>query len=194
MPNSDTELAPSNEQVLAAGYYQAMRLGLPREEAQDCAMDFVVHMLSMPMELSSAKSSAWLHRCAHNYACNFGRSLARRRKRESAWDDELLQELPTSGPGPKTQFIRKEMWNQVIVALQNLTPDQREMFVRHHLRDESVPDLAKRFKRTPHAVEECLSNIRRRLPSLLQHQGWTEDETRMLFGASRRPREQAARA
>lgn len=144
-------------------------------------MDYVTRILSLPRDLPALKSSAWLHRCAYNHTCNFARSLARRQRCERGISERSLQMRATPGPGPRTLLLRKELWDQVVKALQKLTPEQRELFVRHHLRDESVRDLARQTGRTTHAIEESLSNIRRRIPALLKLQGWSDEETRNLF-------------
>lgn len=185
-------------QIFAIALFQASRAGLQREDAQDCAMDFVVRLLgkqeasknTVPEPLVG-RTAAWLQRCAHNHACNYARSLSRRRQREQSWTDrfgangDLAEETRmATGPGPRTLVLRRELWKQIATALERFTPDQREIFIRFHIRRENTRELAVRFKRSPHAVEECLSNVRKRLATLLRSYGWTEEETQLLFRAT----------
>ena len=73
--------------------------------------------------------------------------------------------------------------NDIAEALQQLSPAQRDLFVRYHLRNQDIRDLAARTGRTPHAIEESLSNIRRRLAALLTSRGWTDTDAQSLFHA-----------
>jgi RNA polymerase sigma factor (sigma-70 family) len=162
-----------------------MRLGLRREDAEDCAMEFVLRLLRLPPP--ETYSSAWLHRCAYNHACNYVRTLRRRRQREvcsaaqSESQADQLHAYPASNPGPKTLTLRKELWRQLAKALEQLSPSQRELFVRYHLRHQNISQLAARFQRTPHAIEVSLSHTRQRLATLLRQVGWTEADARTLF-------------
>ena len=82
-------------------YAYARRLGLSREDAQDCASDFRLHLMrvtnSYPQGASPSGSAAWLHRCAHNYAANYLRSLLRRQQRERAYCEQSGTCVPRSG-------------------------------------------------------------------------------------------------
>lgn len=177
----------SSKQAFAIAFFQATRLGLLREDAQDCAMDFVARLLGSGNTLPAC-STAWLNRCARNHASNYARNVGRRQQKEKSWTerygedgDRLAQAHASATPGPKTLTMRKEFWRQVAAALTHLTPAQRDLFVRYHLRNESLQNLSLRYHRTPHALEESLSNIRKRLAVLLSSQGWTDKETQALF-------------
>jgi RNA polymerase sigma factor (sigma-70 family) len=108
---SDAALA-----LLRIGRHQALAYGLDRDEANDCASAFVLHMLgnlacrrvSQSVSVGAAAQIvfanrqgggahagdvavgadiAWTRRCAANFACNWKRSRRRRLCRERPWCD-----------------------------------------------------------------------------------------------------------
>lgn len=188
--------AEVDKKIHAVGLAYASRMGLRHDEAQDCAVEFLEHIFKRNQPIPS---SAWLHRCAHNFACNYVRALARRRAKEQTWSERYADNAeqqrdshaaPT--PGPKTLFLQKELWEQVVGAVRQLTPTQQALFIRYYLRNYSIRDLATRTGRTPHAIEESLSNIRKRLNQILQKQGWTEQDAALLFRTASRGQTRSA--
>jgi RNA polymerase sigma factor (sigma-70 family) len=195
MAANNTANTVYGRQAYAIGYFQASRVGLQHDDAQDCAMDFVIKALGREFaEIALTSKTAWLHRCAYNHALNYSRTISRRRQREQSWTERYGEDAereanarPAAVPGPRTLTLRKELWHQVAAAVQRLTPMQQELFVRHHFRHQTARELAAMFDRTPHAMEESLSNIRRRLAALLRSSGWTDEETQALFKMSPLP-------
>jgi DNA-directed RNA polymerase specialized sigma24 family protein len=61
---------------------------------------------------------------------------------------------------------------------------QREVLVRHHLREETIAELAAALSRSPHAVEQLLLRARQRLRSVLERRGWSERELKGWLAAS----------
>jgi RNA polymerase sigma factor (sigma-70 family) len=193
MPPLAEVSASYEKQVFAIAYQQANRMSLQREEAEDCAMEFMRRVLSLPPTTRptapfTPETLLWLHRCARNHASNHVRRLARRRQTERTWTEcfgaaaeRFSQSCMARGAGPRTLTMRGELWRQVRAALKQLSPSQRELFVRYHLRNYSISDLANRFDRTPHAVEEALSHTRKRLALLLIGEGWTDADIHTLF-------------
>lgn len=178
----------SDQSLLQLAYSHARRIGLAREDAQDCAQEFRVHLLRTA--LPSAPSSSWLHRCAHNYACNYLRGLIRRRSTEQRYREHVTG-APQGGsvtmiriPGPRTLTLRKVFWEQLVATLRQFTPEQRSLFTRHHLRQHSLAAIAAETGRTVHALQQSLYHLHRRLAKLLLEQGWNVADVRQLFGAS----------
>ena len=176
-----------DQDLLNIAYAYARHLGLPREESQECALDFRLHMLrAQTVHLETA----WVHRCARNFACNYLRAYIRRHQSERRFSeqvvsrDQRLAGRAARGPGPRTLTLRNSFWEHVFATLQNLTSDQRELFIGYHLRQYSLTDLAQRTGRSLHAVEQSLYNIHRRLANLLQQQGWSAPDTQQLFSPS----------
>lgn len=179
------ESAAANRQLYLVAYSQARHRGLGREDAQDCAMEFVQRLVKLSPRPAGLDSPAWVMRCAQNHAISFARSLQRRRKHEQA--AAPTPPVATPGPGPKTLALRRELWQQLFAVLKQLTPLQRELFVRYHIRQQSIAHIAARCNKSPHAVAEGLSHARQRLAVLLRDAGWTEADARALFQSAPRP-------
>jgi DNA-directed RNA polymerase specialized sigma24 family protein len=79
--------------------------------------------------------------------------------------------------------MRRDFWTRVRALLRVFTADQQELFLRYHVRQQSLMDLAERDGRSLHALHQSLHNVHRRLARLLIEQGWDAAEVRQLFGA-----------
>jgi RNA polymerase sigma factor (sigma-70 family) len=116
---------------------------------QDVFYEFVeAYRLPEPIE----QASAWLFRVARN------RIIDRfRKKKEQSLsdvtgdidDDEesayrLDLALPSPDGGPEAQYARRLLLDALQQALDELPPDQREVFVAHELEGESFKELASR--------------------------------------------------
>jgi RNA polymerase sigma factor (sigma-70 family) len=172
------------DDIVRIAYRHARQIGLSREDAQDCAMDFRLHLHNSSH--SHPDNLAWLHRCAHNYACNYLRTQVRRSSRERNWVESSTGPLqrPTDvpqPPGPRTLTLRKQLWEQLIRLLHQYTPAQQELFVRYHLRRQSIPELSRRTGRTPHALRQSLSQMHHRLADQLHQQGWSGADAKRMF-------------
>ena len=178
----------SSHDLLQIAYSHARRVGLPREDAQDCAQEFRVHLLRTPWPGSDA--SAWLHRCAHNYACNYLRGLMRRQTAEQKYSEHVTGTRPGANipmvrlPGPRTLTLRKVFWEQLVRTLRQFTPEQRSLFTQYHLRHQNLADIAAQTGRSVHALQQSLYHLHRRLAKLLLEQGWSVADVRQLFGSS----------
>ena len=187
-----------DQELLRIAYNHARRLGLEREEAQECALDFRLHLLRA--ENPRLDSPAWLHRCARNYALNYLRTQTRRQQREHRFAEQnhvmpsLLAEPVAFGPGPKTLTLRKALWEQVFATLKQFTPDQQELFVCYHVRQQTLAELSTATGRTVHALQQSLANLHRRLAQLLLQEGWSAGDARQLFGVSLPPSAPVPRA
>ena len=96
-------------------FHAAIDAGLDWQASEDCASDFVAHLLKdsrhrldgAPDE--EGRYRAWLRRCAANFLCNYQRSLARTSAHVVAWpsgseEDLTLQpELAQPARGPEAQ-------------------------------------------------------------------------------------------
>lgn len=187
----------SDLQMLQVAYNRARRLGLTREDSQDCAQEFRVHFLRTPVP--DGASTAWLNRCAHNYACNYLRSMVRRKSTEQKYTDQIVGSKHCRAgaevyfPGPRTLTLRKVFWDQLLLTLRHFTPEQQSLFLRYHIRQHSMTDISLQTGRTVHALQQSLSHMHRRLSRLLLEQGWNLAEIRQLFGSSSQQSTAAAR-
>lgn len=170
-------------------YAYARQMGMSREDGYDCALDFRLHLLH-DSRMQSA-NAAYLHRCARNYVSNCLRATRRRQQRERCYAEHntagavCIAAFPA--PGPRTLILRKALWEQVFAMLKQFTPEQRDLFVRYHVRQQSLSDLAERTGRTLPATSQALYHIHRRLSRLLLAQGWSGEDARQLCASSLLP-------
>jgi RNA polymerase sigma factor (sigma-70 family) len=127
---------------------------LDASEAEDILQEVLyelvaAHRLMQPIE----QAGAWLMRVARN------RIIDRFRKRRSEPiaardltrldDDEemgaLEDLLPAVEPGPEGETIRRVLLEQVEDALDELPPEQREVFIAHELEGASFKELSARW-------------------------------------------------
>ena len=126
---------------------------LDAAEAEDILQEVLyelvaAHRLTQPIE----QAGAWLMRVARN------RIIDRfRRKRAEPFsnspllvDDEddgsaLEDLLPSIEPGPEGEAIRQVLLEQVEEALDELPPEQREVFIAHELEGASFKELSARW-------------------------------------------------
>ena len=85
------------------------------------------------------------------------------------------------GPGPRTLTLRKGLWDEVFSTLCQLTQEQRDLFVRYHVRQQSLTEISHGTGRTPHALQQALYTMHRRLGQLLTQQGWSATDAKQLF-------------
>ena len=122
-------------------------------EAEDILQEVLyelvaAHRLTQPIE----QAGAWLMRVARN------RIIDRFRKKRAEpfsnspllVDDEdggstLEDLLPSIEPGPEGEAIRQVLLEQVEEALDDLPPEQREVFIAHELEGASFKELSARW-------------------------------------------------
>ena len=108
---------------------------------QDVFHEFVeAYRLPEPIE----QANAWLFRVARNRIID----RFRKKKEQSLDDDEsayrLDLALPSPDAGPEAQYARRLLLGAMQRALDELPPDQREVFVAHELEGSSFKELASR--------------------------------------------------
>jgi RNA polymerase sigma factor (sigma-70 family) len=180
----------SSDEIVRIAYRHARQFKLAHEDAQDCAMDFRLHLQTIPNP--QTENLGWLHRCAHNYACNYLRTQIRRSQRERTWAENYAgMEQPLTGaaqpvitvqpPGPRTLTLRKLLLEQLDHLLHQCTPAQQELFVHYHVGQQSIAELSHHTGRSPHALRQSLSQLNRRLAQQLQQHGWNRTEAMRIF-------------
>lgn len=117
-------------------------------EAEDVLQEALYELvaafrLNQPVE----HAGAWLRRVARN------RIIDRfRRKAPDAvleWDDEgdatAGNLLPSAGDGPEAALLRELMMGELELALDELPPQQREVFLAHEIEGASFKELSARW-------------------------------------------------
>jgi RNA polymerase sigma factor (sigma-70 family) len=89
--------------------------------------------------------TGWLFRVARNRITDLFRKKAPERFGDIAEQNELgpLEELlPSPDAGPEAQYVRQVLLDELQLALDELPPDQREVFIAHELEGRSFKDIA----------------------------------------------------
>lgn len=114
---------------------------------QDTLYEFVLASRTLPLE----KVGAWLRRVARNRIIDrFRRARPRRlaetqpRAEEEGEGAALEDLLPSDDEGPEAQLMREMMLGAIAAALEELPPEQREVFIAHELEGASFKELAQR--------------------------------------------------
>jgi RNA polymerase sigma factor (sigma-70 family) len=179
---------PANvDRILSLSRRQAVLAGLIGEDVEDCAIEFVEHILcSVPQREHDPRfgySLAWLHVCARNHAVDFRRHVSRRdmhliswaeaeeaRHRQSVWQYSLAT--------PLAVLLHREIWEMLELGLAELRTEVKDLVLRRYVYEERLRELAEGTGRSEQAVEQQIRRARLRLRTLLEQQGITEHTLR----------------
>lgn len=164
---------------LDVGYRYARQSGLCHSAAEDCAAEFMEFMLQVSRRQQEEKTEianvcAWEYTCARRFALNYCRAEHRH---EQTCDWQELAQLAETGmllvcshkPEEPIDFAaRHEFYSHLVRSVNALPHFQREVFVRHHLQDESVQEVAVVLHKTPGAIVQTLWRARQRVRALMQ--------------------------
>ena len=178
------------QRILQIVRSRAKRANLVEEDAEDCAMAFLLHLFlylqNHPADWSQAKMpDAWLFKCADNWVMKASRSERRKRLREqplvfeTIFSDEdlcVLLEIHSPLPSPEASALHAELIHRILHSVASLAPVQQELFKRHFLEDETVGELAQDSDRTPNAIYQAIWSLRQRLSLLLDRAGLSRQE------------------
>jgi RNA polymerase sigma factor (sigma-70 family) len=127
---------------------------LDAAEAEDILQEVLyelvaAHRLMQPIE----QAGAWLLRVARNRIIDRFRrkrtepfvSRAARRLEDEEESGSLEDLVPSIEPGPEGEAVRQVLLEQVEEALENLPPEQREVFIAHELEGASFKELSARW-------------------------------------------------
>lgn len=123
-----------------------------REDAEDVLQDVLYQLVKTLGNGSDpiGHVSAWIYRVARNTIINMGR-----KKHEEPLpvfmtdDDEYIWEefsetlFNDDNPTPETAYLRSLVWNELDMALGELPPEQREVFMLTEFDGVPVKDISK---------------------------------------------------
>jgi RNA polymerase sigma factor (sigma-70 family) len=147
-------------QVIEIGEREGRRVGLTVEEAEDSAMEFLLHALSQkefPWE-----SLPYVRRSARNAAIN----QYRKRERRGEFHLDFAEAATTEDVA--TIVLRVSWWERVHHCLSHLSNELRLVFCRCCLEGESVSAVAASLGKTPNAVSMLLRKSRRQVRQFLE--------------------------
>jgi RNA polymerase sigma factor (sigma-70 family) len=184
MPMSSLEMAITEQDQQIA---QAMERDEPRlrnyirkyvgdlAAAEDILQDVLVELVEAYRLLKPIEQmTGWLFRVAKNRIIDGFRSRKLDSLSEAKEDDGLTLEdlLPSSDDGPEAVYVRNLLMDEIELALAELPPEQRSVFIAHELEGVSFKELS---ETTGVSVNTLLSrkryavlHLRRRLESIYE--------------------------
>lgn len=120
------------------------RLTLRADVAEDLLQELFLKLRDAKAFARAENSVAYAFRTAINLAYDW-----RRARRCTV---TLAHEPPTAAMSPADSLIRSEEVDQVLDALEWLSPVDREIVVMHYLRHQPYAEIAQTIKKTEHQV------------------------------------------
>lgn len=169
----------ANIASIITGYTQRL-LGFIRRrvssevDAEDILQDVFYQLLDNegPVE----QMTAWLFRVARN------KIIDKQRKKKPLFLDDLLQEgdeeelwdwagfLAVKDNHPETEILRELFWQQLYEALDELPPEQKNVFIQHELEEIPFKQIAEQTAETINTLisrkRYAVLHLRKRLATL----------------------------
>ncbi|MFZ5815725.1 MAG: RNA polymerase sigma factor [Bacillota bacterium] len=142
-------------------------------DAQDLAQEvFVKVYRSLSGYRGDAAFTTWLHRLTLNLAFDWLRARKRRPLQVPLEPVADREEGPVREPvspdaGPEEEILRSERRQNLRQAIQNLSPDYREVVLLHHFHHLSYQQIADRLDIPVRTVETRLYRARAQLKRLV---------------------------
>jgi RNA polymerase sigma-70 factor (ECF subfamily) len=139
----------------------------PRDR-EDCLSQVALRVWEKIGQFDAQRGSwnAWLTALTRNTALNHARAAARH-----DCVDEIPEDMPSQGPTPEEQVLRKERQAAVERALGQLTREETVLFYRKYYYLQSTAQIAAELGLTERAVEGRLYRTKKRLRALLGGDG-----------------------
>lgn len=122
------------------------------EEAEDILQDVFVQFVAGFDTIDSVdRITSWLYSVARNKIIDrYRRDAVRPQKTDFEFtagrDDDAplsLQEiLPDLGNSPEASLLRDAIWDQIMLALEELPAEQREIFIQNEMEERSFREIA----------------------------------------------------
>ncbi len=145
------------------------------EDAEDILQE-VWYQLSRLGDLNAIENlNAWLFRVARNRITDQYRQRAADSLDEAFYEGEdgaleLRELLPAGEEDPDAGFFRGVFWEELMQALDELPPNQREVFVLNELEDKTLQEIAdesgENLKTIISRKRYAVQHLRKRLQSL----------------------------
>lgn len=117
-------------------------------DAEDVLQDVWYQLSAVINSEPIEQTGAWLYRVARNKIIDKHKKKKEERLDDSFSSDEadldLKALLLVEAKTPETEYLRNLFWEQLFLALEELPPDQREVFVLHEMEDIPFQEIAER--------------------------------------------------
>jgi len=111
-------------------------------DAEDILQDVFSELVeAVRMMVPLVEESGWLFRVAKNRIIDLFRKKKPQALSESEWHS-IEELLPSPEGGPEAAYTRSVLLDELDAALDELPPEQRDVFVAHELQGRSFKDIA----------------------------------------------------
>jgi RNA polymerase sigma factor (sigma-70 family) len=179
-------------EVLVEG---ALRRGMSRDDAEDCAQASILHLLThSPEQLLRGPADnfhAWLRSVARHDVLDYARHLARERHDTMSlslnaegndWPREI--EVADARPTPEEAVVKTLFWELLAPGIDALGDEAHFCFIRYHLLGQDAKSIAKAEGTTEKHVYRVLEKARRHISKWLAKHGTTEEDLIALLPAA----------
>lgn len=166
----------------------ANHLSLNSEEQEECAQKFVIWVFQKEVGDPAffkllTDQPALFHRCAFQYALGHKRYILRHSMHKVSLEYlnegyDLERNLPEEHGSVESNIFQKETYSEFRIALDTLTDQDRECFVRHHHLGEQINEIAESLNKKPNAIYQSLHRARRNIAADFLKRGITEEYLR----------------
>ncbi len=162
------------EQCKTRAYNIALRYLHNEEDAMDALQEsFIKIYRHLGSFKEGSKFDTWVYRIVVN-TCN---DMLRKNNAamtesmiRSDEEDEYTLELPDPEPGPQEALLRKEQAAQILEALAQLKPDQKEVIVLRDIQGFSYEEISEMLDCSMGTIKSRINRARNRLREILLEQ------------------------
>jgi RNA polymerase sigma-70 factor (ECF subfamily) len=158
------------EQHSRAIFRLAYRMTGNEEDAEDVVQETFLRAYKQLARYEARSSfSTWLYRIASNYSLDLIRMRKHREeKRErGSVDQDILQSIPETGPGPDRMLYGSQVKERVDAALNGLSAQERTAFVLRHFEGLSIEEIGQTLgtgtNATKHSIFRAVQKLRKSL-------------------------------
>ena len=146
--------------------YFVLRLGSPGA-AEDLVQEIYLKVAAVPRETDIENPSAYLYKLGSNLMLDYLRTQRRSLSRDGEWHkvrtssagDEIVNEEPSA----EDALASKQRLEQILAALEEVSPKARRAFVLHKFEGLSHAEVAKALGISRSAIEKHISAVLKHL-------------------------------
>jgi RNA polymerase sigma-70 factor (ECF subfamily) len=149
----------------------AFRMTGNEQDAEDVVQETFLRAYRQLNRYESRSSfSTWLFRIASNYSLDLIRARKRRGEKAVVMENEevdIMQMLPAGDPGPDRLAVSGQITEQIRVAMNELSPQERTAFVLRHFEGLSIEQIGETLgssaNATKHSIFRAVQKLRHSL-------------------------------
>ncbi len=151
-------------------YNLALRMTRDREDALDLSQEIFIRIYkSLPLFKAQSTFSTWVYSIASNACIDFTRRESKRKTHSI--DEEEYFEIPDLKYSPENSAENSELREQIVGAIDSLSPEHREVIVLRELNGLSYDEIADALDISPGTVKSRICRAREKMCSFLSKHG-----------------------